>query len=78
MVVEYNIFSLQITASVKIDLVFEIQFLLKCPFLTVFSKIYRPTKVDVLGLWEVSILFRNSWRFFFCLTGVPLSDFLCP
>ena len=39
----------QLTASVKIDLGLEFQFLLKCPVLTVFSKMYGPTKVDVLG-----------------------------
>ena len=39
----------QLTASVKIDLEMEILFLLKGPFLTVFSKICGPTKVDVLG-----------------------------
>ena len=44
----------QITDSVKFDLGLEIQFLLKRPFLTVFSQIYRPTKVDVLGTHEVS------------------------
>ena len=47
----------QITASVKIYLGLEIQFMLKCLFLTVFSKVKHPTKVDVLGIWEVSILF---------------------
>ena len=50
----------QLTASVKIYLGFKIHFLLKCPFLTVFGKIYSLTKVDVLGTWEVTILFRNS------------------
>ena len=45
----------------------EIQSLSKCPFLNVFSKNYCPTKVDVLGNWEVSILFRDLWRFFFVL-----------
>ena len=55
----------------KIDLGLEIQFLLKCPFLTtVVSKIDRQTKVDVIGTWEVSILFYNSWRFFF-IPGYP-------
>ena len=39
----------QLTAAVNFDLGLEIQ------FLTVFSKIYRPTNVDVLGPWEVSI-----------------------
>ena len=39
----------QLTALMKVDLGFEIQFLLKSPFLTVLSKIYRSTKVDVLG-----------------------------
>ena len=43
-----RLFSL-LTASVKTDLELEIQFLLKCSFLTVFSKIYCPTNVDVLG-----------------------------
>ena len=38
-----------LTDSVKIDLDFEMQFLLKFPFLTVFNEIYRPTKEDVLG-----------------------------
>ena len=48
---------------VKIDLGFEIQFLLKCPFLTVFSKIYRLTKVDVLGTWDIYIpLNRKSQK----------------
>ena len=42
----------QLTASVKIGLRLEIQSLLKYPFATVFSKIYRQTKVDVLGTWE--------------------------
>ena len=59
----------QLTASVKIDLGLEIQFLLKCLFLTVFSKIYRPTKVDVLGTWEIGILLRNLWCLF--LLGYP-------
>ena len=43
------------SAAVKIDLGLEIQSLPKCPFLIVFSKMYRPTKVNVLGNWEVSI-----------------------
>ena len=61
-----------ITASVTVDLVFEIPFLLKFLFLTVFSKIYCPTKEDVLGTWEVIILFINSWRFFGCfIPGYP-------
>ena len=34
----------------KIDLGMEIQSLPKYPFLTVFSKMYRPTKVDVQGI----------------------------
>ena len=46
----------------KVEFGFVIQFWLKCPFLTVFIKIYCPTKLDV-GTWEVSILFRNSRRF---------------
>ena len=54
----------QLSAAVKIDLGLDIQSLSKCPFLNVFSKTYRPTKVDVLGNWEVIILFRNSWLFF--------------
>ena len=55
----------------NIDLGLKIKSLPKCPFLNVFSKAYRPTKVDVLG-WEVSILFRNLWRFFFVLYwGTP-------
>ena len=62
--VEQKDFFAQLTAAVKIDLGLEIQSLPKCPFLTVFSKIYRPTKVNMLGNWEVSILFRNLWRFF--------------
>ena len=41
-----------INCSVKIDLGFEIEFLLKCSFQTMFSKIYCLTKVDVLGTWE--------------------------
>ena len=45
----------------------EIQFLLKFSFLTMYSKIYRPTKVDILGTREIGIFFRNSWRFFFVL-----------
>ena len=62
----------QLSAALKVQLEFESQFLLKCPFLIVFSKIYRPTKVDVLGTWEVGILLRNSWRFFFVsLLGYP-------
>ena len=35
----------QLTASVKIDFGLEMKSLLKCPFLTVFIKIYRPTKL---------------------------------
>ena len=63
---------MQLIASVKIDLGFEVQFLLNCSFLTVFSKTYRPTKEDVLGTWEVGILVRNLWRLFFCFTlGYP-------
>ena len=58
-----------INCFVKIYFGLEIQFLLKCLFLTVFSKIYRPTKVDMLGAWEVSISLRNSWRFF--IPGYP-------
>ena len=58
---------MQLIASVKIDLGFEIQFLLNCMFLTVFSKIYRPTNEDVLDTWEVGILVTNSWRLFFVL-----------
>ena len=41
----------------KIDLGLEIQSLLKRPFLTLLSKIYRLTKVDVLGTCKVSIFF---------------------
>ena len=61
----------QLTDAVNFDLGLEIQSLPKCPFLTVFSKTYFPTKVDVLGPWEVSILFRNAWHFFFALYRVP-------
>ena len=55
----------------KIDLELEIQSLTKCPVLNVFSKIYRLTKVDVLGDWEVGNLFRNLWRFFCDIPGYP-------
>ena len=47
---------IQLCAAVKVPLGFESQFLLKCLFLIVFSKIYRLAKVDVLGTWEVGIL----------------------
>ena len=60
----------QLSAAVKVQLRFESQFLLKCPFLIVFSQIYRPTKVDVLGTWDVGILLKKFWRFLF-YTGVP-------
>ena len=55
----------KLSAAMKTDLGLEIQSVPKCPFLTVFSKSYRPTKVNVLGNWEVSIFFRNLWRLFF-------------
>ena len=44
---------------------------MNCTFLTVFSQIYRPTKVDVLGTWEVNILINNSCRFFCFILGYP-------
>ena len=65
--VEQKDYFTQLYASVKTDIKLDIPFLLKCPFRTVFGKIYRPTKSNLLGTWEVSILFRNSWRFFFVL-----------
>ena len=64
--VEKKEYFAQLSAVVKIDFGLEIQSLPKCPFLNVFIRIYRPTKVDVLGNWEVCILFRNLWRFFVC------------
>ena len=57
----------QLTASVKIYLGLNIQSQLKYSSLNVFIEMYCPTTVDVLGTWEVSILFRNSWCFFFVL-----------
>ena len=69
---EYKDYFGQLTAAVNLNLGLKIQSLPKCPFLTVFSKTYRPTKVDVLGPWEAGILFRNLWRFFFCfIPGYP-------
>ena len=65
--VEQKDYFAQLTAAVKIDLGLEIQSLPKCPFLTVFSKIYCPTKNNVPGNWEISILFRDLCRFFFVL-----------
>ena len=53
--------------SVSHKMFAQIQSLLKYPFLTVFSKIYCPTTVDYLDTLEVSIFFRNSWRFSFVL-----------
>ena len=56
----------------KIYLGLDIQFLLKCPFLTVFSKIYGLTKVDVQGTWEVIFLLGKFMAFLFLFdTGVP-------
>ena len=74
--VEKKEYFARLSAAMKIDLPLEIQYLPKCPFLNVFSKIYCPTKVDVLGNWEVSILFRNLLRFFFCFYWGSL-NWLC-
>ena len=71
--VEWENYFAQLSAAVKIDLRLEIQSLQKFPFLTVLSKIYHLTKVNVLGTWEVSILFRNLWRFFFVFDRGTLS-----
>ena len=57
----------QLSAAVKFDFRLEIQSLPKCLFLNVFSITYRPAKVNVLGTWEVSVLFRNLLFFFFVL-----------
>ena len=65
--VEKKRYFAQLSAAVKIDLGLEIQSLSKRPFLNVFSKMYCPTNVDVLGNWEVRTLFKNVWRFFFVL-----------
>ena len=57
-----------IVAALKMVLGLKIKFLPKCLFLTVFSKTYLPTKVNMLGNWEVSML----WRLFFCfISGYP-------
>ena len=70
--VEKKDYFVQLTAAVKIYLELEIQSLPKCPLLTVFGKMYCLTKVNVLGNWEVSILFKNVWLFFFCFVrGYP-------
>ena len=59
-------------AALKFDMGLKIKSLLKCPFLNVCSKTFRPTKVNMLGNWEVSILFRNLWRSFFVfILGYP-------
>ena len=68
----------QLSAAAKVQLGLEIQSLLNCPFLTLFSKIYRPTKVDVLGTWEVGICFKNAWPFFFCFVPGTLKWLLMP
>ena len=68
--VEYKDYFVQLSAAVKIYFGLEIQSLPKCLFLTVFAKIYCPTKVNLLGNWEVSIFFRNMCRFFFVFTVV--------
>ena len=39
----------------------------KRPFLTPFSKIHGPTKIEKLGTWQNSIRFRNLWPFIFVL-----------
>ena len=69
--VEKKEYCAQLSATLKINLELKIKSQSKYPFLNVFSKTYRPTKVNVLGNWEVSILFRNSWRFFFVLYPGP-------
>ena len=56
LITELKDYFAQLNAAVKMDLELEIQSLTKCPFLTVFSKIICPTKVNGLGNWEISIL----------------------
>ena len=59
-----------LTASVRVDLGFEIECLLKCFFLTLFSKIYCLTKEDVPGACKVSI---KKMAFFVSFTPVYLN-----
>ena len=63
---DYRDYFAQLTASVKITMGFDIQFLLKCPILTVFSLIYHPTKVDVLGklvsYLEIFVLYLSTLK----------------
>ena len=66
----------QLSTAGKVQPGLEIQSLLKCLFLTLFSKMYRPTKIDVLSALEVGIFLRNSWRFFFVLCRGPLKCLL--
>ena len=44
----------------------------KTTFLTLFNKIGFLAKINVLGIQQASILFRNAWPIFFCfILGYP-------
>ena len=51
----------------KIEILLESHPPVKLPFLTAFSKTNGRTKIEELGTWQASILFKNPWRFFFVL-----------
>ena len=55
--------------AAKADLGVESQPPPKQPFLTAITKITCPTKVEMLGTWHASILFRNSRPVFFLYRG---------
>ena len=67
----YSAYFAELRAAVKTDLGLESQSPPKWPFLTVFSKTYDPTKIDVLGTLKDSILFQMPHSYFFLSTGVP-------
>ena len=50
---------------VKVKLGLESQPAPKWPFLTAISKISCPSKIEKLGIWQASILFKKIWRFYF-------------
>ena len=60
-------FFAQLSVAVKIELGLESHPLAKQPFLTAFCKTHGPTKLEELGTWQASILFRILWPFFFVL-----------
>ena len=59
-----------------VELLLDSHPLVKLPLLTAFSKTNIPTKIEGLCTRQVSILFKNMWRFFFVLYQGTLGCFL--